>query len=654
MKFVFEVCFQTLFSNFVFEHLYSNWLCSGNITVTMNCNHYEHRKQTKSPVSFKDGKLQATNTIVQREHSKRSVKGTSRSAHNVLASHDTKGATKPAAGRKLNQINRVSSTKPALKEDCCKFGFTVTYFADQQKWYIMRPRAGQNSEDTLCHTGRNHLPVEKDHIKAHKTDLKETTLERVRELIDSGVTCSGIVQQIRKESGRAVSLSTVQNMKTNEIDSLFEEVSKIPHGKAADRLIALFQSLSNTSYVYVKHNMKSGFVHYQKPRSNKKEMTVVLAETILQKYIEDVKAQRNSLRLKDSNDMLVAFAWCHDDEMRKANKFPEYIACDTTFGVNKQQRALLVFALTDGYHNKASTCFRCFMPSKQKAAYVWPIAYAFPYLVGSTVTKRVRCFATDNEQTLNDGVKEAGTTQNYLNLKHRLDYYHHFVQKWEDNCTPLAKCPLEVKKILRRLRLWITSWYYDLESESEYKHSKACFDKYLSSKKQLLGATYTKGVEACVSRFTTNIDSVGCWNFKHITTLGFYGSTIVEASNVGIKKGHRGVRSSMSIEVSAHQQHKQVEYKSLKQNVDMATDMNRDVLWSRSLTASYLTKYMEGISIKNFDTRDRFCAVYVGGHRWLVIHISLLMEMGSDVNRADSVAAVVSLKRMESIQNTTD
>ena len=56
-----------------------------------------------------------------------------------------------------------------------------------------------------------------------------------------------------------------------DLDNLYDNVSKIPHGKSADRLIFLFQAMPDISYVYVKHDVDSGFVTYNKPHTSKYE-----------------------------------------------------------------------------------------------------------------------------------------------------------------------------------------------------------------------------------------------------------------------------------------------------------------------------------------------------------------------------------------------
>ena len=155
--------------------------------------------------------------------------------------------------------------------------------------------------------------------------------------------------------------------------------------------------------------------------------TSELAKTLKDEWLKDVQKVRQSLKLDGLNEILVAIYWSHDEEVRKAKLFPEYIAADTTFGVNQQRRNLFVCCIPDG-RNKVFTVMECFMPSKQMASYVWPIAYALPYLVGFETTRRVSCISTDAEKSLVDAINIATNRNHFSNIKHQLDFYHHFIQ----------------------------------------------------------------------------------------------------------------------------------------------------------------------------------------------------------------------------------
>ena len=99
--------------------------------------------------------------------------------------------------------------------------------------------------------------------------------------------------------------------------------------------------------------------------------------------IIEIAAWRKALKLGDNHNILVAFTWCSDEDLRMTGMFPEYMACDTTFGVIKEHRNLFVVAGIDG-HNKVFTTISCFVTSKETKAYHWVMRTALHHLVTDT------------------------------------------------------------------------------------------------------------------------------------------------------------------------------------------------------------------------------------------------------------------------------
>ena len=92
------------------------------------------------------------------------------------------------------------------------------------------------------------------------------------------------------------------------------------------------------SYVYVKHDVDSGFVTYNKSHTSKyaTASTAELAKTLKEEQLKDVQKVRQGLKLDGSNKILIAISWLHDQEVRKTKLFLEYIVADATFGLNRQ------------------------------------------------------------------------------------------------------------------------------------------------------------------------------------------------------------------------------------------------------------------------------------------------------------------------------
>ena len=103
--------------------------------------------------------------------------------------------------------------------------------------------------------------------------------------------------------------------------------------------------------------------------------------------------------------MLVAFAWCHDEELRYFKMFPEFLSCNVTFGVTKERRNLFLIAGVDA-NNKVFTCFHCFMPSKQARAYHWVLRVAARHLLTDNVLSLNQCFACDQEYSMYQALRQ--------------------------------------------------------------------------------------------------------------------------------------------------------------------------------------------------------------------------------------------------------
>ena len=79
--------------------------------------------------------------------------------------------------------------------------------------------------------------------------------------------------------------------------------------------------------------------------------------------VESINDWRRELKLNEPNNIRVALPWAHDEEIRCASMFPDFLCVDMAFGVNKEQRDIFLAAEIDG-NMKTYTAFRVFMPSK--------------------------------------------------------------------------------------------------------------------------------------------------------------------------------------------------------------------------------------------------------------------------------------------------
>lgn len=236
----------------------------------------------------------------------------------------------------------------------------------------------------------------------------------------------------------------------------------------------------------------------------------------------------------------------------------------------------------------------------------------------------------------------------FPNSKFRSDYYHLVLQKWMTGKAAFKISEVS-DKLCSVLEGWIKSWFNYCVTEAEFRHSITKFKSTLISHHDILG----EGM-SCVSKEIVNIvekefETCARFKFHQHTTLGFIGSSPVESMNTGIKSGNLAAKASMGLDRSTSVQLKQVEHRTQKLGYDMAKDMNRTQLWSKSLTSKFLTRYMEGmmaffilicfffrllttthlfmflqmllagLTLKNFDLKDQYNCCYVGDRKWLLL-----------------------------------
>ncbi len=538
---------------------------------------------------FSSGNIQQTGTSLQPEHGK----------------NKTKAAKK-----------KMTSKRASLKENTCTFCLYVYCSTADEKWYIAKhsPCAKENyfvgrKCVTLEHC--NHLPLCPSHMIVHKGGLSIEMKNEINDLIVSGASNGVIVKFAFTKYKVVLSHDQIRQFKVSRIDNIIKQFSNDGHGQppvtAVDKLIALLRNMDNITYVFVKHNVESGFVTYMKGRKKpNKEPCEEKTSSTSSCLQSDVDLWRNALRISDTaeytDEILVSLAWCHEEECRKLRMFPEFLGGDMTFGVNRQKRNLYVFTGIDG-HKKLFTGFRCWMPSKQKAAYLWAINVAMPFLVGKHTAHRIRCVATDNEHAMVDAIDESmkSPTGNLKLAPHRLDYYHLCVQKWQAMGISSESHPKR-NKIADVVFQWIKTWFYDIESEGEFSDSFKRLERYLDNNRAILTDHYFNAISENISRIVDNIEKAGEHHFKATVTLGYKGSSIVEGSNPGIKRGDHAAKASHSIETSTFNQLAQVDSTTQRRNIAMAKKLNSHNLWSRSLASDTLTEYMEGLVCKYFDS----------------------------------------------------
>jgi hypothetical protein len=66
---------------------------------------------------------------------------------------------------------------------------------------------------------------------------------------------------------------------------------------------------------------------------------------------------------------------------------------------------------------------------------------------------------------------------------------------------------------------------------------------------------------------------------------------------------------------------------ALKRNIEIAQGIHRSKTWSSSVTKDTLTAYMEGLAVKNFDSRLDYYCVEASNRCWFIVNKNTIAEL---------------------------
>ena len=468
-------------------------LVSGQFLDSVRLQCICYRATRSKPRLFKEGLHQQPGSIKQPEHAASSVKNRSRNA--CLEYTELLDGTTPK-----KCVNKINTPSARGKDTTCHFALHLVCHKIDEHWYL-RQSGAHGSKSKPYH--ENHLPTSPDHQQSSVRNASAEVQKFIRTCFDAQIRVPQIISLVRKNHGYVLFADAIYKIRNNFYKPLLEGVEAQPFGTPADKLIAEFKSKDDVSFIYVTHDVKSGFVTCKARKNDKdtqhkrneiaKKDNVTFVHDVT--YVHDVptgidnldiESWRKKLLVGDEQQILVAFAWCHDDELRNIRMHPYFLAGDMTFSVNREQRNLYVIGGIDS-SNRMFTGLHCFMPSKQTKAYHWVFTTALPHLWTKDVCKRIHCISTDQELCEYDPIRMLMKPYGMLrNAKHRLDMYHLLSKPWCEK-VQLTVVTKEGKKVLKKLNAMLKQVFTYCEDQFEvdalWCHYKAYYDKV----KNLLG-----------------------------------------------------------------------------------------------------------------------------------------------------------------------
>ena len=297
----------------------------------MRCN--RHRISRAAKRKFDSNKIQQPGTFIQKAHGSTSTKHKSRSS--------TKTRTDICLELSIldhsKKRNKIDTTRPTTSDLCCPFSIQLICTRSDSRWFI-------RSKDCNTNHHSGHLPIAVHHIETPLRHVKQDVMTYVEELLAGKIEPYKISTCVYNRYNVQLSYDTICQHHRYYLLHKINAASSKPYGTAVDQLLADFKNRPDVSYLYVTHTITSGFVTHYKNGSN-----IVQDENpnTISVYQDEIATWRKQLSISDATQILVSFAWCHDEQLRLTRMYPEFLACDVTFGVTKEQRNLLVFVGVD-------------------------------------------------------------------------------------------------------------------------------------------------------------------------------------------------------------------------------------------------------------------------------------------------------------------
>ena len=152
--------------------------------------------------------------------------------------------------------------------------------------------------------------------------------------------------------------------------------------------------------------------------------------------------------------------------------------------------------------------------------------------------------------------------------------------------------------VIKTVRLWVKSWFFDVESRREYLYSKNLFNKWLDDQALINNITNSlvEIIKVWVKDKLEHYENF--WvNYIRLSVpgMGQRTTSIGEAMHHSMKSGFDGVRSSMSLDRSVNLQVDKAERKAKITQKRNAEQVARNQTWTSTLTQKYLTDYCAGL-----------------------------------------------------------
>ena len=510
---------------------------------------------------------------------------------------------------KRKRTNNSTSKKSDTLEGCCPFVVNIYLHVDDgssksNRWFMASTkRSNPPAPPSGTHSG--HYCLETEDLMASPNLLTKEQKELAKQCnqLHLSKSNSAALLSLRDSLGITWDKSQLYYLSRRE-ERLKQNLTA--DKSSADKLIESFDKRDDVSYCLVSYDRANGLIFLKRDSHKKLDLPSLTEAADL----------HQRCGFNDDEEMILVFLFASNEEFRHLIMHPEFLACDTTFGVENTKKGLFTIAGIDG-NNKAFNAGRAFIPNEQTWIFQMLFSTVIPKFWGKGVAKRVRRVVTDGcPQEYRSLIHSTGPSNPFCNAKHCLCVYHLIVQKWALNFPSGEKLKLEPKGtdvVLDCTFNCLKDWAFRIESLEEYKLSKKRLFDWLKVEED------AKRVSLQISTHIRNFVVkklqpyeplfLNCYK-KNSPGMGKHTSNACESMHWSTKSGVHAVSPTMSTEVSANAQMDKAERlarEKKKQNAQQALTYK---LFAMDDLSNDLTKYAELMSQKEWDMSSKYNCVF--------------------------------------------
>jgi hypothetical protein len=194
--------------------------------------------------------------------------------------------------------------------------------------------------------------------------------------------------------------------------------------------------------------------------------------------VTDEDLVKSALKLDDSDVMLLFVAWRSDEDLRYITMFSEVLFIDTTYGTNRENRPLLIFAGTDN-NRKTFTALRVFLPSECERVFRYVFEVAIPSLISKATVERINQINTDGDRQIYNPFTNCilDKSSTWFGCIHVLCNYHMIDKLFSTK----VKITDSNRMLVEYCKKGVKTWCFELETKEEYDYSYNEFRTFMDS-----------------------------------------------------------------------------------------------------------------------------------------------------------------------------